>query len=92
MDLVRPVGEAERADAGAEPPGPSSLDEWRVRHPGLHPYETLREALERRYELRELEWRPYLYRWLGSGLDEEAAEIAAGRIRAIGYRIAAARR
>ncbi len=77
---------------GVPPAGPASLDEWRRRHPGLHPYETLREALERRFDVQELEWRPYLYRWLGAGFAEEEAEIAAGRVRPIGYRVAAVRR
>ena len=46
-------------------PGPSSLDEWRWRHPGLHPHDVLLDALRARYEERTLEWVPYFHRWLG---------------------------
>jgi SAM-dependent methyltransferase len=81
---------AELSGAGAPPLGPPDLDQWRWRHPGLHPYETLRDALAERFELSELEWRPYLYRWLGDdAFAAEAELIDAGEIRAIGYRIVA---
>ena len=80
--------------AGCEPAGPPDLDEWRRRHPGLHPYETLRAAVDERYEERLSEWRPYLYRWLEGPASEslEAALIAAGAIRPIGFRYAGVRR
>jgi SAM-dependent methyltransferase len=83
----------ELSRGGATPVGPADLDQWRWRHPGLHAYETLRDALAERFELGEIEWRPYLYRWLGAdALAEETERIAAGEIRPIGYRIAAKRR
>jgi hypothetical protein len=78
--------------AGADPYGPGDLDEWRVRHPGLHPHTTLLAALRERYEERTLEWVPYFHRWLG-GPSSEALEqtlIGAGAIPAIGYRWAGA--
>lgn len=49
-------------------PGPPTLDEWRRRHPGLHPHDVLLDALRRRYEERTLEWVPYFHRWLGDGV------------------------
>jgi hypothetical protein len=61
------------AAAGAEPPGPASLDEWRARHPDLHPHGLLLEGLRERYRERTLEWVPYLHRWLGDP-DSEALE------------------
>ena len=76
--------------AGFEPKGPPELGEWRKRHTGLHPYETLRAEVDARYEERDFEWRPYFYYWL----DDEATEslerslIAAGTIRPIGFRYA----
>jgi len=76
--------------AGREPRGPPDLSEWRERHSDLHPYETLRAEIEARYDERHFEWRPYLYRWLGGPATEslEAGLIAAGAIRAIGFRYA----
>lgn len=47
-------------------PGPVSLDEWRVRHPDLHPHDVLLAALRARYDERTLEWVPYFHRWLGT--------------------------
>ena len=79
--------------AGADPYGPPSLDEWRERHPGLHPSTLLLDALRARYDERALEWVPYLHRWLG-GPSSEALEqtlIDLGAIPAIGYRWAGAR-
>jgi hypothetical protein len=81
------------AEAGADPGGPASLDEWRVRHPGLHPHRLLLDGLRARYEERTLEWVPYFHRWLG---DEETEELerAAWRARAfpaIGWRWTGAR-
>jgi len=54
----------ELVEAGAEPYGPPSLDEWRLRHPDLHPHAVRLEGLRARYRERTLEWRPYFYRWL----------------------------
>jgi hypothetical protein len=82
------------AAAGRHPHGPSDLGEWRARHTDLHPYETLREELDARYEERDFEWRPYFYRWLRGPASEalEVGLIAAGAIRPIGFRYAGARR
>jgi hypothetical protein len=78
--------------AGAEPYGPRDLDEWRIRHPDLHPHTTLLAALRARYDELAFEWVPYFHRWLG-GPSSEALEqtlIGAGAIPAIGYRWAGA--
>jgi SAM-dependent methyltransferase len=74
--------------AGRELKGPSDLNEWRQRHSDLHAYETLRAALDARFDERYFEWRPYFYLWL-EGPATEALErglIAAGAIRPIGFR------
>ena len=78
---------------GIEPNGPSDLDEWRARHPGLHPHVVLLAALRARYDERELEWLPYLSRWLGGPSSEslEQTLIDAELIPAIGYRWAGVR-
>ena len=81
------------AAAGGAPYGPADLDEWRLRHPDLHPHTVLLEALRERYDERVIEWVPYFHRWLG-GPSSEALEqtlIDAGAIPAIGYRWAGAR-
>jgi hypothetical protein len=74
--------------AGREPNGPPDLAEWRKRHAGLHPYETLRAELDARYETELCEWLPYLYRWLEGPASEalESTLIDAGAIRPIGLR------
>jgi hypothetical protein len=79
--------------SGHEPNGPPSLDEWRTRHPGLHPHDVLLGALRERYEELVLEWRPYLARWLGGPASEglEQSLIDAGAFPAIGYRWAGRR-
>ena len=82
------------AAAGAEPPGPPSLVEWRGRHPDLHPEAVLLEALRARYEERAFERVPYLHRWL-DGPSSEALEetlTSAGAFPAIGWRWAGVRR
>jgi Methyltransferase domain len=73
--------------AGREPYGPSSLDEWRVRHPDLHPHGVLLDGLRARYRERALVWRPYLYRWLGDP-ESEALERS---LPSIGWRWAGVR-
>ena len=78
---------------GIEPNGPADLDEWRERHPGLHPHVVLLAALRARYDERVLEWLPYLSRWLGGPSSEslEQTLIDAELIQAIGYRWAGVR-
>jgi SAM-dependent methyltransferase len=80
--------------AGREAKGPPDLAEWRARHAGLHPYETLRRELHARYEERHFEWRPYFYRWLEDPATEDLEQglIEAGAIRPIGFRYAGVRR
>ena len=56
----------ERCDAGSDPTGPQDLDTWRWRHADLHSSETLQLRLDEVCETVELEWRPYLYHWLGA--------------------------
>jgi SAM-dependent methyltransferase len=78
---------------GIEPNGPADLDEWRARHPGLHPHVVLLSGLRARYDERVLEWLPYLSRWLGGPSSEslEQTLIDAELIPAIGYRWAGVR-
>lgn len=82
--------------AGAEPGGPASLEEWRWRHPGLHPDDAVLGALRERYEEVVYERLPYLFRWLegphGDGGSEalEQSLVDAGALPAIGYRWAGA--
>jgi SAM-dependent methyltransferase len=78
---------------GRSPKGPADLGEWRRRHADLHPYETLRSAIDARYVERHSEWRPYLYLWLEP--EDERVEgdlVAAGVIRPIGFRYSGQRR
>ncbi len=77
----------ERCAVGTAPPGPPDLDEWSARHADLHTSDTLRCELALAYETVDLEWRPYLYRWLGDDVEPiERAAVAAGELPAIGYR------
>jgi len=79
--------------AGADPPGPSSLPQWRERHPDLHGDDVLLPALRQRWQEQVFERLPYLYRWL-AGPSSEALEdslIRAGALPAIGYRWAGTR-
>jgi hypothetical protein len=79
--------------SGTEPNGPADLDEWRERHPGLHPHDMLLAALRARYDECAFEWLPYLSRWLGGPSSEslEQTLIGAELIPAIGYRWAGVR-
>ena len=80
------------AAAGAEPYGPASLDDWRLRHQGLHPHDVLLAGLRERYDELVLEWVPYLHRWLGGPASEalEQTLVDACAFPAIGYRWAGA--
>ncbi|HET7568502.1 MAG TPA: methyltransferase domain-containing protein [Gaiellaceae bacterium] len=82
------------AAAGASPPGPPLLDEWRERHPDLHPHGILLSALRERYDETAFEWAPYLHRWLGGPASEalETTLVGAGAVPAIGWRWAGSRR
>jgi hypothetical protein len=79
--------------AGVEPRGLASVDEWRERHPGLHPDDVLLGALRARWAEVALERGPWLYRWLGGPTSRELEEtlIGAQAIPAIGYRWAGRR-
>ncbi|HWX08527.1 MAG TPA: hypothetical protein VNY33_00995, partial [Gaiellaceae bacterium] len=82
------------AAAGAQPSGPPSLEEWRWRHPGLHPHDDVLDALRAHFDEVVLDWVPYLHRWL-EGPSSEALEstlVGAGAIPAIGYRWSGVRR
>ena len=60
---------------------------WRWRHADLHSSETILTEIAAVYEIAELEWRPYLYHWLGRETEPaERAAIEAGELPAIGYR------
>jgi hypothetical protein len=76
--------------AGCDPLGPSDLHGWAARHSDLHPSHVVLAGLEARFETHHLEWRPYLYRWLGDPASEELERglIDAGTIRAVGFRYA----
>ena len=77
----------ERGEACDHPAGPPDLDEWRSRHFDLHSSETLLSALDAVYETDDVEWRPFLYHWLGDETEPlERAAIDAGELPAIGYR------
>ena len=79
--------------AGAEPPGPSSIDEWGGRHADLHPHGVLLDGLRRRYRERTIEWLPYLYHWLDGPSSEELerALVDSGVFPTIGWRWAGIR-
>jgi hypothetical protein len=80
--------------SGADPYGPPSLDEWRVRHPGLHSDTVLLAALRSHYDELVFERIPYLHRWL-EGPSSEALEqglVDAGAFDFIGFHWAGRRR
>lgn len=68
--------------------------EWDEEHAGLHDYETLRTAFDRRFRDRYFAWCPYLHRYPEVCADEESerALIEAGDINALGFRYVGARR
>ena len=73
---------------------PASHDElrreWEAEHLGLHGFAALREGLDARFDEREFEWMPHLYRRLAGVATEvlEQALIDAGAIEALGFRYA----
>ena len=75
--------------AGRHPSGPSA-EEWREHHEtfGVHGRDALIDALDRRFRRVAFEEVPYLWRYLGgpSSLDLEESLVAAGAIRALGFR------
>ena len=48
-----------------EAAGPPDIEQWRWRHPGLHPHDLLLAGLRARYDEQTLEWVPYFHHWLG---------------------------
>ena len=74
--------------AGADPYGPASLDEWRLRHSDLHPDHVVLDALRARYDERAFQRLPYMHRWLGGPASEalEQSLVDAEAFEPIGYR------
>lgn len=75
----------EQRRAGADLPPVAA---WRERYSHLHGFEALRAALGRHFVERRFEWVPYIHRF-GHRPELEPAErelIAAGAIRALGFR------
>jgi hypothetical protein len=67
-DLIDPALQAWYEAEYARRPdavGPPDIDQWRWRHPGLHPHDVLLAGLRARYDELALEWVPYFHRWLG---------------------------
>ena len=64
--------------------------EWDAEHLGLHGFAALRAGLDARFDEREFEWAPHLYRKLAGVATEvlEQALIDAGAIQALGFRYA----
>ena len=72
-DLIGPDMEAwydARRRELEDPKGPPSIGEWRSRHADeLHAHGAVLDALRARWDERVIEWRPYLYRWLGDDVE-----------------------
>ena len=64
------------------------LRDWQDEHDGLHGYETLRTAFDRRFREQLFAWRPYLHRYPGVRADQksEQAMIDAEAVNALGFR------
>ena len=60
--------------------------DWKKEHDDLHGFERLRGALDARFDERHFSTGPYFSRHLGADEDEEHELIAAGKIRALGFR------
>jgi SAM-dependent methyltransferase len=82
------------AAAGRAPNVAATVDDcrrdWEDEHVGLHGYDTLRGALDARFEERHFEWRPYLHRLIDGVAGEplERSLIDAQAIQALGFRYA----
>jgi hypothetical protein len=78
----------ELAAAGGSEAPPSFEACIRDEHAGIHSFAEMWRALEESFELRLLEWVPYLYEELGSAVSEaaERALIESGAIQATGFR------
>jgi SAM-dependent methyltransferase len=61
-------------------------DAWTEEHEDLHRFEWLRGALDARFREQHFSQGPYFSRHLGADADEEDELIAAGKIRALGFR------
>ena len=90
LDWLHGQRRALAADGRGE--APQSLEalrsEWEGQHLGLHGDETLRNALDARFEERAFVRTPYLHRLLGGVATEvlEQALIDGGAIQALGFR------
>jgi len=64
------------------------LRDWEQEHTGLHGYDTLRSAFDRRFGERFFAWGPYLYRYpeVHGSRESEQAQIDAGEITALAFR------
>jgi SAM-dependent methyltransferase len=79
------------AGHGEAPPSLEEVrQEWEAEHVGVHGFETLRRAVDARFEELAFAWTPHLYRSLGGVATEvlEQALVDAGGIRALGFRYA----
>jgi 2-polyprenyl-3-methyl-5-hydroxy-6-metoxy-1,4-benzoquinol methylase len=78
----------ERLDAGSAGEVGISLEEWREEHEGLHTSKSMLQELVARFTQRSFSWEPYLHREARQVLGEEQERelIAAGRLRATGFR------
>ena len=84
LRVLAAAGRAERAAPTLE----ACCRDWEEEHVGLYGYADLRAELDRRFEERLFEWRPYLHRLL-DGIASEALEetlIETGAIQATGFR------
>jgi len=64
------------------------LRDWDQEHAGLHGFESLRMAFDRRFREHSFGWGPYLYRYPGvrAARESEEALIDAGVVNALGFR------
>jgi SAM-dependent methyltransferase len=69
-------------------PVEGGLERWKEEHDGLHTYEAMRQALDRRFRERAFVWLPYFYREAGAAVEasEERLLIDKCVIQATGFR------